>query len=87
MDSRFFSLCKSFPTEVRSICSKSYENRFINKKNPIFGGRGVNLKKMRLMFLHIHMKNHLMKFGPNPETLTFSGSSESANCQFAFLRF
>ena len=51
------------------------------------GGRGVNLGKMRLMSLHIHMKNHSMKFGPNPATLTFFGSSESANCQIAFLRF
>ena len=27
-----------------------------------------------------------MKFGPNLRTLTFFASSESANCQFTFLR-
>ena len=88
-------LCQSFPTYVRTICSKSQQNRSINKKFRFLGGRGGgrrggwggNLRKMRLMSLYIHMKNHSMKFGPNPPTLTFFGSSESAKCQIAFLRF
>ena len=32
------------------------------------------------------MENHSMKFGPNPKTLTFFASSESATSHFAFFR-